>query len=87
MEKFYGLLEAVAHSQQENYCRFMLPAHSGRYVNQGFKDLLDKYGMHRINSSSQAFANVEGLEYKDGVLGDLGPIYHKAFGSQLTLYQ
>ena len=30
--------------------------------------------------------NVEGLEFEGARLGDLGDIYHKPFGSQLSLF-
>jgi arginine/lysine/ornithine decarboxylase len=41
--------------------------------------------MRGIESSMRALARVAGYEFNDGMLGDLGQLYHKAFGSRLTL--
>jgi len=61
--------------------QFHNPSHSGRYINESFKDLVIKYGVKKIDGSCYAMYNVEGLEYPDNCLGDLGDMYHKPFGS------
>ncbi len=63
-----------------------MPANSGRFKNLDFKNLIEKYGFRGVDASRKALENVEGLEYRDGVLGDLGDMYHRAFGSQLTFF-
>jgi len=40
----------------------------------------------RIDGCWLAMHNVEGLEFEGARLGDLGDIYHKPFGSQLSLF-
>ena len=67
--------------------RFSMPAHNSHYINPEFKKILEKYGMRGIESSGRALTKVEGYDIKDGTLGDLGEMYHKAFGqAQMSLY-
>jgi len=81
MQKRQGLIEAVEDFQASYPLQFHLPAHSGRYVNPTFKDLVSKYGTKRIDGCWLALHNVDGLEFPGARLGDLGDIYHKPFGS------
>lgn len=85
MQKYYGFIEALEAFQEGHEHKFCMPSHSGRYINQGFFSLVDKYGMHGIDSCRRSLQNVATYEYKDGVLGDLGHLYHQAFNSQLSL--
>ncbi|CDW73898.1 arginine decarboxylase [Stylonychia lemnae] len=86
MQKKQGLIEAVEDFQASYPLQFHLPSHSGRYINESFKDLVVKYGVKKIDGCWLAMHNVEGLEFPGARLGDLGDIYHKPFGSQLTLF-
>ena len=80
----FGFLESVLAHTAKNNSKFGMPAHSGRYVNTPFKDLLDKFGMQGVDSSKKAFS--DSYEVKDGWLSDLGELYHRAFNSQMTLF-
>lgn len=86
MQKKEGLIEAVEDFQASYPLQFHLPAHSGRYINKSFQDLVVKYGVKMIDGCWYALGNVEGMEFPGQRLGDLGDMYHKPFGSQLTLF-
>ena len=63
-----------------------MPAHSGRYISADFKRLLDQQqGYWGIEAARTAFSKVPGYSYKDGVLQDMGPMYHQAFCADMTL--
>jgi hypothetical protein len=76
MEKHAGLIEALEAFQEGHKHQFCMPAHSGRYINPKFKELLDRYGLKGIESSRRTFAKVSGYKYEDGVLTDMGALYH-----------
>ena len=78
-DKHIGFIESLVNFQEGHLHKFCMPTHSGRYINSKFKALLDKCGMRGIESSRKAFSQVEGYEVKDGVLGDLGKLYHDSF--------
>lgn len=63
-----------------------MPAHSGRYISADFKRLIDQQqGFRGIESARRAFSKATGYSYKDGVLQDMGPLYHEAFSAELSL--
>eukprot|EP00347_Sterkiella_histriomuscorum_P007057 403350413 len=63
-----------------------MPSHSGNYINQDFKALLHQGNVYGVSRAHKAFQNVQGLEFQDGLIGDLGQFYHDTFNSKLTLY-
>ncbi|CDW90756.1 arginine decarboxylase [Stylonychia lemnae] len=87
MDKHNGLIEAIEAFQTTQKHQFHMPSHSGRYINSDFKGLLDQSNIQGFNRAARrAFNNVQGLEFIDGLIGDLGQLYHDAFSSKLTLY-
>jgi len=81
MEKHIGFLESLHAYQEGHEHKFCMPAHSGRYISLEFKQLIDRHGLRGIESSMRAISRASGYDFKDGVLGDLGSLYHNAFNS------
>ena len=77
MEKHAGLLESIQDYLIDNPgLHFAMPAHSGRESHPRVNSLLAKYGVDRVEGSKGVTRDMA---------SDLGPLFHKAFGSQLSL--
>jgi hypothetical protein len=76
MEKRPSLIEAFDDFYKTYPLQFHLPAHSGRYINKSFEEMVAKHGVKKIDGCWLAMHNVEGLEFGGARLGDLGELYH-----------
>ena len=65
---------------------FHMPAHSGRYIDKDFEHAVQTYGMKMLDVAWLYLPHCDDLEFHGKRLGDLGPRFHKAFSSQLTLF-
>ena len=63
-----------------------MPAHSGRIADKDFEKAINTYGMKMLDVGWLYMANCNDVEFTGNRLGDLGPRFHKAFGSLLSLF-
>lgn len=66
--------------------QFHMPAHSGRYIDKDFEAAVQTHGMKMLDVGWLYLPNCDDIEFTGKRLGDLGPRFHSAFGSALTLF-